>query len=142
MKRERLIHLLENSALAQYDQTELHEMAERLQAGEDIDPPAPLTWITTMPVLSTAHLDEVTMNWLIRKSKDPNYMPQVVSTHDGWMMYVPSDGNVPEGLPLALYDLLRYVQGFKQLGGQRYNWVRFDPDGDEIEGLPTFGEVV
>jgi len=83
-------------------------------------------WIMTVPVLNTEHLpsaDPFDDEWF------------VAITRDGFFVYCGDDPQDWEDAPW-FQKILEWVQS-KPLD-RDVEWVRFDPDGDLIEGLPRY----
>lgn len=85
------------------------------------------TYTISVPVITTAHLNEEDVRRLEGESEDK----PIADYGSGLFMYVGEfDREYYEGYSEAFYNLMEYLSG--------YEWVRFDADcGDEIEGLPV-----
>lgn len=105
-------------------------------------PPLPDgVWIMRLPVISTAHVEQATMNLL---SHDNDFDLKVIPYPEGAIISIPTcwtdDGDPDEidpddadnGLPTELAACLRWA------GSHGFYWLRLDSDGDVIEGLRTF----
>ncbi|WP_269533954.1 hypothetical protein [Chitinimonas sp. BJYL2] len=83
------------------------------------------TWLLIVPILSTAHLQPCTLDWLQAHAQTAPYREGVFVN---MMSFTASDH--PEELS-ALQEWLAFVYPDE-------NWIRFDADGDVIDTLPTF----
>lgn len=93
---------------------------------------AAITWIMTVPVLSTAHMPGPFEPERIRDLGDQ----PVALFDDGMFLFIGSeaDGNEYEGDNAWLAPISRWLD--KQDMPDR--WVRFHSCGDVVDGLPTF----
>lgn len=105
-------------------------------------PPLPEgTWVMRIPVISSRHVDRVTME---RLSGVNDFDLKVIAYPEGVFTSIPScwtedgdpddvDPNEPDlGLPAELANCLRWA------GAHGFYWVRLDWDGDIIDGLRVF----
>lgn len=97
-------------------------------------PPLPAgAWIMRAPVISTRHLNQKVVKDLAADPPGFNELSGlfVLPAPDGLLVYA-SDIQEINDLPDELQACLRWsiTHGFE--------WLRFDADGDVIEGLQTF----
>jgi len=103
-------------------------------------------WIMRAPVICTNHVDQVTMKVLsdCDAGNDNDFDLTVIPYPEGVMVRVPGswvcrgqgadDEEGPEEgvMPEALLACLKWA------GAHGFDWLRFDRDADEVDGLPTF----
>lgn len=80
-------------------------------------------------VLSTAHISEATAALLGDHSEAEDFNVVVYAVEYGWLVWADSADFAGAPELSALLKLAR-EQGCK--------WIRFDQDGEVVEGLPTF----
>lgn len=90
----------------------------------------PRYWILRVPVLSTAHVSQATIDWLACHSGHTDF-GVVAGYPEGFFLYL-HDPKAAADLPEDLAVLARWVRR------RRYNWLRLDADGDVVDGLPRF----
>lgn len=83
-------------------------------------------WIMTIPVLSTGHVEQATMDLLQSR---PEFT--TVACYDIGAFVVVQDETYDDVPP----DLEAIFVWARQQGHQ---WIRLDPDGDHVGGLPTY----
>jgi hypothetical protein len=83
-------------------------------------------WEMTIPVLSTAHIKETTLDALAAGSPE-----RLALYPEGAFVRIQAGkfADIPELLPIAAWFRKHYPEE---------HWLRLDPDGDVIKGLPTF----
>jgi hypothetical protein len=82
---------------------------------------------------STAHLTAAEMDLA---SADAATLPRCISHTYGAWVHVPSEPSFePPGLAECAPNLLAVI---KYARARDCNWINFDADADECEGLPTF----
>lgn len=93
-----------------------------------------LVWLMTVPVLSTAHLpgpDAMQELMAVRTLSD-----RLLPYPEGWFVFMPvarfdeRDAHLPKWF-------LTILDWFAEHYSDEF-WMRFDVDGDEIDGLPTY----
>ena len=96
---------------------------------KDAEPSIQLSWMSTLPVISTAH---ITME-VDTQLEDREFQNLIAGSYfGGHFVCVDSATNVPDGLPQCLTDLVAWCKA------RNYTWVRLDRDGDAVADLPAY----
>lgn len=90
----------------------------------------PPFWVSRVPVLSTAHLQQETMDRL-QHGPIENAFGTVAAYPEGAFLSLITVV-IPGDLPPDLAALCRWVRQ------RRYGWIRLDADGDVAPGLPVY----
>lgn len=90
----------------------------------------PPFWVSQVPVLSTAHLRQETVEMLLA-SPSENAFGTVAAYPEGAFLFL-TTVVIPDGLPPDLAALCRWVRR------RRYGWIRLDCDGDTVDDLTVF----
>lgn len=89
-------------------------------------------WVMHVPVLSTSHVKEGTLDAVHDKGW-PGPAFKVVDYEEGSFVWVGTNA-LTEPMP----DELKPVVKWFRKNYRHESWIRFDRDGDVIEGLPVY----
>jgi hypothetical protein len=89
----------------------------------------PPFWVSRVPVLSTAHVSQETMDMLLAGPTE-NAFGTVAAYPEGVFLSLTTI-RIPDDLPEDLAALCRWVRR------RRYGWIRLDCDGDTVDDLPV-----
>lgn len=93
-------------------------------------------WIMQVPVISSAHIQESTNDWLSQVVDTADAPMEMWDLDQGWMIFTPEwqylDDPMYASVPLDLKNCMRWC---RQQDG---DWLRIDADGSHIEDLPTY----
>ncbi len=84
-------------------------------------------WVMRVPVLSTSHIKQETLNNL-----GPEF--QVLNMKDGAFVWIGTEAYASASTPEELKPVIRWMNSTYP----KEWWVRFDRDGDVIPELPAF----
>ena len=84
-------------------------------------------WVMRVPVLSTSHIKQETLNNL-----GPEF--QVLNMKDGAFVWIGTEAYASASTPEELKPVIRWMNS----AYPKEWWVRFDRDGDVIPELPAF----
>ena len=84
-------------------------------------------WVMHVPVLSTSHIEQETLNNL-----GPEF--QVLRMKEGAFVWIGTEAYASANTPEELKPVIRWMNS----AYPKEWWVRFDRDGDIIPELPTF----
>ncbi len=84
-------------------------------------------WMMHVPVLSTSHIKQETLNNLGSEF-------QVLNLNEGAFVWIGSDAYASANTPEELKPVIRWMNNTYP----KEWWVRFDRDGDIIPELPAF----
>ena len=84
-------------------------------------------WMMHVPVLSTSHIKQETLNNLGSEF-------QVLNPNEGAFVWIGSDAYASANTPEELKPVIRWMNNTYP----KEWWVRFDRDGDVIQELPAF----
>lgn len=101
--------------------------------GEDVTPPTAAGHVRRFLDLSTAHLSPAARDWLENKDwADSSSLPGGATSY-GWFVYAPAEFPMNDDeMPPELAGVLRFARSHGT------DYVLFDRDAMEIDGLPTF----
>lgn len=90
-------------------------------------------WVMTVPVISESHLTEEVAVSLVETLPGELFhdRPCMIGSH-GALVYCHDAETLPEDAPSCLRDALEWAKR------EGLEWVRFDEDGDVIEGLAVY----
>lgn len=90
-------------------------------------------------VVSTAHLDEQEAQILNEGGTITDELPSPMTWEYGWIFFIGGPTSSPDD---TRYTLDGYSEGFKGVAQRAWDagleWVRFDSDGPELDGVPTY----
>jgi hypothetical protein len=95
-----------------------------------IHPASHETWIMHVPVVSTAHIspaDDARLH-----QDDIGNAPVMADLNPGWLLSIDDLADFEEGYSDAFLHL---IETFHNLG---FHYLRLDPDGNDLDDLPTF----
>lgn len=98
----------------------------------------PTYWTMQVPVLSTAHLSQITVNLLTEQDHTIEFLPTTCAPYPhGLFVYMP--GQLTESEEMEFPDLEEVRKWYlQQPGSEQGGWVRFDADGDKIDDLTEY----
>jgi hypothetical protein len=116
-----------------------YEYCERQRDMQTVQTSAPPSiWLQTLPVISTAHLDQSTAR-LLEGIGDDNPWVNCARYEFGFFLSVPTDEcdegdgeSCYVGMPSDLESVLKWARK------KGYDWIRLDACGDVVEELHIF----
>lgn len=91
-------------------------------------------WTMELPVISTGHLTEEVAEALSKVLPGEDFYGYycAVTGHGGFVHFGDLEADERGNLPACLRDVAEWAER------EEFEWVRFDSDGDRIEGLPYY----